>query len=335
VSRVVRPARDSDARAIRRASRVVGMWIAITCTAIVVIGIVAIFLFILSEISPSERLEPLPANDIVRVGALKLLRGAIVLGIALIALAGVMSWLVTRRAVQPLGAALRIQRDFVADASHELRTPLTVLDARLQILQRQLPDGDPSSVAVAELRRDAKSLIDIVNDLLDSAAIGANSITANTAVAVTPAVAEAVRALTIVATQKNIALELTASDPAFSFVPAVSITRCTIALIDNALRYAPPHSVVSVAVEVKKRAVTVSVRDSGPGIHGIDPARIFDRFAHSGSRSDGSGIASSGSGIGLSLVRETAVQYGGTVLVIDSSASGTAIAFTVPLVNPR
>ena len=51
---------------------------------------------------------------------------------------GAASWAISRRAVAPLGTALRMQRAFVADASHELRTPLTVLDTRLQVLSRKL-----------------------------------------------------------------------------------------------------------------------------------------------------------------------------------------------------
>ncbi len=61
--------------------------------------------------------------------------GAGVVGVLLAAGAG---WLIGRRAVQPLAAALSLQRRFVTDASHELRTPLTVLHTRAQILRRRL-----------------------------------------------------------------------------------------------------------------------------------------------------------------------------------------------------
>ncbi|MCU1425805.1 MAG: ATP-binding region ATPase domain protein [Microbacteriaceae bacterium] len=115
-----------------------------------------------------------------------------------------MSWYVTRRAVQPLGDALRMQRAFVADASHELRTPLTVLDARLQILQRTLVDGDPSSEVVAELRRDAKSLINIVNDLLESAEIEGLAPTKHQTADVVGAVDDAVQRMSLIGAEKQI-----------------------------------------------------------------------------------------------------------------------------------
>ncbi|TFD83507.1 HAMP domain-containing histidine kinase [Cryobacterium lactosi] len=253
----------------------------------------------------------------------------------LIVLAGVMSWLVTRRAVQPLGEALRIQRAFVADASHELRTPLAVLDARIQILQRALPENDPSTQLVAELRQDAKSLIQIVNDLLESAEVGGIAPTEDQSADVVAAVDLAVHRMSLIASAKQISVELDAPASAHSYVPPSSITRCTVALVDNALRFSPPGSTVSVQVVATHKSVTVVVRDHGPGIQGIDPAHVFDRFAHSGAAVDGGGDAKTGFGIGLALVREIAVRYGGSVDVVDSSDAGTAISFTVPRVRQR
>jgi signal transduction histidine kinase len=321
---------DSDALAIRRASRVVGTRIAIACAVVVVVVIVAVFVYILSEISPGELFEPVPDTDNLQVSAVKLLRAAAVLGVALIVLAGVLSWQVTHRAVQPLGEVLRIQRAFVADASHELRTPLAVLDARLQILQRTLPADDPSSSVVAELRSDAKDLIHIVNDLLESAEIGGAAVQHAVVVDLVAAVAAAAQSMALIAVDKRVTIELDAPQPAPVRVPASSITRCVVALLDNAVRFAPRDSAITVSVAVTKKTVAVTVRDQGPGIHGIDPARIFDRFAHSAPPEAGGDESRTGFGIGLSLVREIVVRYGGSVYVVDSTAAGTAICLTVP-----
>ena len=324
------PVADSDILAIRRASRLVGTRIAAVCAAVVAVVILAVFVYILSEISPGELFERVPDTDNLQVSAVKLLRAAMVLGVALILLAGVMSWLVTRRAVQPLGEVLRIQRAFVADASHELRTPLAVLDARLQILQRALPSGDPSTAVVAELRSDAKDLIHIVNELLESAEIGGAAMQDSGIVDVPAAVEAAVQSMALIAVKKHITIELDAPDPGSARMPASSVTRCVVALLDNAVRFAPSGSVITVHVAVTKKTVSVTVRDHGPGIQGIDPARVFDRFAHSGAPVDGGGNARTGFGIGLSLVREIAVRYGGSVDVVDSSAAGTEIGLTFP-----
>lgn len=319
---------DSDTLAIRRASRTVGASIAIACTAVVAVVILAVFLYILSRISPAELFERVPDRESLRVDAIELLRGATVLGVALIVLAGLMSWWVTRRAVQPLGDALRIQRAFVADASHELRTPLAVLDARLQILQRTMPAGDPSAEIVTELRSDTRALIQIVNDLLESAEVR-SAPTHDVASDVNAAVGAAVQSMSVIAAEKQINLRLDAPEAASAYVPASSITRCVVALLDNAVRFAPAGSTVTIDVTTTNKMVSITVRDAGPGIQGIDPTRIFDRFARSGTTATG-GDARTGFGIGLALVRDIAVRYGGSVSVVDSSDKGTAISFAVP-----
>ncbi|MGV8885692.1 MAG: sensor histidine kinase [Microbacteriaceae bacterium] len=340
--RIAARSADSDQLALRRASRIVGTRIAIVCSVIVLVVIATILLYILSKITPAELFEPVPDQDNLRIGAAVLLRDALALGVALIILAGVMSWLVTRHAVRPLGEALRIQRAFVADASHELRTPLAVLDARIQILQRTLSADDPASPQVAELRQDAKSLIQVVNDLLELAEEGAVNPQApdvTHATDLVEAVSTAVQRMSLIGSDKQIAVTLDAPDSAHCAVPASSITRCTVALIDNALRFSSPQSEVTVSVVVRAKTVSVVVRDRGTGIQNIDPARIFDRFAHtgssSGSRLEDAWDSPAGFGIGLSLVREIAVRHGGSVEVVESSTAGTAISFTVPRAEPR
>ena len=324
------PVIDSDTLAIRRAARIVGTRIAIACAGVVAVVIVAVFVYILSEISPGELFEPVPDTDNLQISAGKLLRAAGVLGVALIVLAGVLSWQVTHRAVQPLGEVLRIQRAFVADASHELRTPLAVLDARLQILQRALPTGDPASSVVADLRSDAKDLIHIVNELLESADIGGAAVHDTAVVDLVAAVDAAVQSMALITIDKHITIELDAPQPGPVRVPASSIIRCVVALLDNAVRFTPRDSAITVSVAVTKKAVAVTVRDRGPGIHGIDHARIFDRFAHSAPPNADGDEARTGFGIGLSLVREIAMRYGGSVHVVTSTAAGTALCLTVP-----
>jgi two-component system OmpR family sensor kinase len=332
--RVDHPA-DSDTEAVRRASRLVGWQITIASAAVVFVVIAAVFLFVLAKVTPSELFQPSPDRNNIDISADDLLIVAILLGGVGVVLAGLMSWTITRRAVRPLGDALRIQRAFIADASHEMRTPLTVLDARLQVLQRGLAADDPSSPAVMELRRDAKSLMAVVNDLLEAAEAASSRTNGSAPVLLNPLVELAVDSLRIVGQERDVRIDLDAAEPLFSYLPAVSAHRCIIALLDNALRYSPPGSVVTVSLRATKTRIVLRVRDQGPGIQGISPARIFDRFAKSGTATGGGGTTRTGFGIGLALVRDIAVGNGGTVTVEETSASGTVIALTVPRSNPR
>ncbi|MHC5795817.1 sensor histidine kinase [Lacisediminihabitans sp. FW035] len=321
---------DADARAIRRASRAVGLQLTITSSVLVLAVLIAAFAFVFAHIKPGRLFPAVGSHETtIDVGGLEILVGGIVIGAIAIILAGTMSWFATRRAVRPLGHALKLQRAFVADASHELRTPLTVLDARLQLLQRGLAEGDPSAATVTELRRDTKTLIGIVNDLLALAEVD-RAPASDEPIAVAPVVQRAVDSMTILAAKRSVSIRFEASADAATVVPATSIHRCVVALLDNALDFAPSESTIDVSVEEIKGSVLIRVRDHGPGITGIEPSRIFDRFARSGDAVGGGGTTRTGFGIGLSLVRDTVERFGGSASVIETSPSGTVIELLLP-----
>ncbi|HAM26609.1 MAG TPA: sensor histidine kinase [Microbacteriaceae bacterium] len=328
-------AADSDAEAVRHASRIVGLQITVASAVVVFAAIAAVFLFVLARVNPGELFELIPDQNNIDISADDLLIVATFLGVIGIVLSGVMSWIITRRAVRPLGEALRIQRAFIADASHEMRTPLTVLDARLQVLQRGLSADDPSAPVVMELRRDAKSLMEVVNDLLEAAEAASGRSRGDVAVVLNPIVELAIDSMRIAGQDRRVRIGLDAPEALASYLPAASAHRCVVALLDNAVRHSPDGSEVTVSLRGTKSMVLLEVRDHGPGIQGISPAHIFDRFARSGDVAGGGGGTRTGFGIGLALVRDIAVRHSGTVTVEQTSASGTTIVLSVPRAHDR
>ncbi|MDQ1598088.1 MAG: two-component system, OmpR family, sensor kinase [Microbacteriaceae bacterium] len=326
---------DADARAIRRASREVGLRITITSSVLVLAVLIAAFVFVFVHIPPGRLFDLHRAHETtIDVGGIDILVGGLSIGLIAVILAGTMSWFATRRAVRPLGDVLRLQRAFVSDASHELRTPLAVLDARLQLLQRGLKSGDPAAPIVTDLRRDTTTLIEIVNDLLALAESG-GQVKSGIPVDLNPAVMQAVESMRIVATDRSVTIATTATGEFATLVPAAGIHRCMLALLDNALGFSPKGSTVHVRLTESRGMVRISVRDEGPGITGIDPSRIFDRFARSGAATSDGGSIRPGFGIGLALVRDTVERFGGTVAVTASSGAGTEIELRIPSARTR
>ncbi len=326
---------DSDTLAVRRATRRVGIQISVA-SAIVVVAIVAtIYLFTVAQVHNGEIFELIPDPTRLEVSAEDVLRGAVILGLVLIACAGILGWFITRRAVRPLGHALRMQRSFVADASHELRTPLSVLDARLQVLQRGLAADDPSATTVAQLRDDTRSLVDLVNDLLLATEAEDERSRPAPATLLSPVIAVVVKSMQLIADDKAVRITTDEPEPVWALIPETSVHRCLVALLDNALRFAPNGSDIVVAVRTTRSLTTITVRDHGRGIQGIALDRIFDRFAHGRTAGELAGATRSGFGIGLALVRDMATRYGGTVAVVRSSAEGTEIGLSVPRARTR
>lgn len=325
---------DADARLIRRTSWTVGLWITIAASVLVIVVVVITFAIVLREIPLRDLFDQRRHEEKVDVGGLDILVSAIVIGFLAIVLAATLSLIVTRRAVAPLVDALARQRRFVADASHELRTPLAVLDARLQVLQRSLPPGDPHGAVVAELRADTRAVIAVVADLLDS--VDVTSTGRQPPVALAPIVQTAVSSMRMLAEDQGIRVDAApVGEDVLVAIPETSLHRALTALIDNALKHSAPGQSVTVTTAVERGQVRIAVTDQGAGIQGIAPERIFDRFARSSEAVDGGGTTRSGFGIGLSLVQDTAGRFGGSVEVTDTSESGTTITLTLPKPKAR
>lgn len=93
-------------------------------------------------------------------------------------------------------------------------------------------------------------------------------------------------------------------------------------LVDNALRYTPAGGCVDVSCGVNGGQAFIEVADSGEGIPASERERVFDRFYRRGGESDG---ATTGSGLGLSIVRMIAERHGAQVTLADSEAGGLLV----------
>ncbi|MCL1869156.1 MAG: HAMP domain-containing histidine kinase [Promicromonosporaceae bacterium] len=322
--------RDQDR--VRRMTRSVGLYVAVASAIATAIGTLALLGAIAltsrhedGEISASRPQPNLHHEvhwvvDRNRIVLLVII--AAVLGVLLL---GAVGWLAARRAVAPLAEALRVQRNFVADASHELRTPLTVLDGRIQVLQRRLSRGEPAGEVAAQLRSDASAMSAVLGDLLLAAEHSERH--EDAATEVVPVVRSAVASLAPLADAAGVRVQVEVPDAGLvATVPEVPLSRCVVALLDNALQHAPRGSAVTVSVAPDGEQVVVRVADQGPGIRGIGVEEVFERFSHGPETGRRRGF-----GLGLSLVRDVARRVGGTVDVESTSESGTTFALRLPL----
>jgi len=250
------------------------------------------------------------------------------LGLALAIAAG--AWLGTR-AVQPLTAALALQRRFVSDASHELRTPLTLLSTRAQMLRRRLlvtGEGVAALDDVEDIVRDSKQLGEILEDLLlaaDPVAAQAHELVDLVAVA-----ADVVASAEAAPRQRPVRITGPASGQrVWVRGSPIALRRAVSALTDNAVRHAR-HS-VTVSVTRQGPWVLLDVTDDGAGISPEVAPRILQRFVSTG------GATTDGSrhyGLGLALVSEIASVHGGRVEVLQPPGPGAALRLTLPGADP-
>lgn len=317
-----------DRRRVQRAALSIGLYVAVASAIVIAAGAGILLAVILVSRRPesAEHGGGFPhegSGDDFVIDADKILPWVIVLGLLGVMMLALVAWLAARRSVRPLGDALRLQRNFVADASHELRTPLTTLTSRIQVLQRRHERGEPIEETIVELRRDAGMMTDVLGDLLLAAEGGA---VAGDPASVDEAVRTAVESLRPLADEAGVTLAVHVHQSAAVALPTVTLVRLVVALVDNAVQYSPSGAAVTVTTTVEDGVAEIRVADHGSGIHGIAPDAVFERFA----RSTESGRRRS-FGLGLSLVRDVAVRAGGSVAVEGTSSTGTTFLLRLPV----
>jgi signal transduction histidine kinase len=97
-------------------------------------------------------------------------------------------------------------------------------------------------------------------------------------------------------------------------------------LLDNALKYAPERSEVTVSLRSEGDAAVLQIADHGPGIPAPDHGRVFDRFVRLESHR-----GSPGTGLGLSLARAIVRRHGGRI-TLEDNAPGLRVRVMLPLV---
>ncbi len=226
-------------------------------------------------------------------------------------------------------AALRRQREFVADASHELRTPLTSILANLELLQSSLerPADEEELAMVDSALRSSGRMSRLVDDLLllaraDAGRIGARrrcdlaEIAGNAAAEVAP-------------TAEGRELGIENERPIFVEGTPDELHRMVLNLLDNAVRHTPPGARIELRLRAHGGDAVVEVGDDGPGVPAELRDQIFERFV----RGEGSAdtAPSGGSGLGLSIVRAVAQSHGGRAEVADSDLGGALFRIRLPL----
>jgi two-component system, OmpR family, sensor histidine kinase MprB len=211
-----------------------------------------------------------------------------------------------------LDDSVHAQRQLVADASHELRTPVTSLRTNIELLQQQVEEMEPHDRQrlLSDVVEQIEELTLLMNDLIELAR-GEEPFAATEEVRLDLLVRDVVERARRHSPSGDFAVAL---EP--TVVPAVAarLERAIGNLIDNAVKYSPPHEPVEVALS----GGALTVRDHGPGISSADQPHVFDRF-YRGAEARGR----PGSGLGLAIVRQVVEQQGGTVSAERAPGGGT------------
>ena len=226
-------------------------------------------------------------------------------------------------------AAMKKQREFVADASHELRTPLTSVLANLELLQASL-DGaarEEERAIVDSALRSSGRMSRLVGDLLLLARADAGRIAARTRCDLAEVAGKAAAEVAPTVGERELRIDNERPLPVDGNPD--ELHRMVLNLLDNAVRHTPPGAAIELRLRTRGGDAVVEVADDGPGIPAEMREQIFDRFV----RGDGPADTAprGGSGLGLAIVRAVAASHGGTVEVGESESGGALFRVRLPL----
>jgi signal transduction histidine kinase len=221
-------------------------------------------------------------------------------------------------------AILNRQRQFVADASHELRTPLTSVLANLELLSESL-DGDELDAARSALRSSQRMRRLVADLLLLARADARPAPTTSGPREGGAAVVDAAAELGPLAEHHELNVDVVPD--AIVTGARDELTRLALNLMENAVKYTPPGTVVNVSVRRAGDSVVLAVEDDGPGVAEELRERLFERFVR------GSGDRSGSFGLGLSIVAAITAAHGGTVAYEEREGGGARFVVSLPA-NP-
>lgn len=218
---------------------------------------------------------------------------------------------------------------FITNISHDLRTPLTLI---LTPLQSIIPNVENTQLKtdLKHIENSAELLLDTVNQLLEFRRIDEAGETLHLNLFDSLSfIAELSANYIHLAKEKSIDFHIDVDDrPAEIWMDKKKVVRIIMNLLSNAIKFTPAGGIVAISATLNKDTGNVEIRvtDSGVGIAAIELDKIFDRFYQSDNQDFSN---SSGTGIGLYVVRYYAELHGGYADVV--SEQGQETTFTVML----
>jgi heavy metal sensor kinase len=231
--------------------------------------------------------------------------------------------------LERLHGALARERRFVADAGHELRTPLAVLLTELELASRRPRSREELTATIDAAYQETERIAQLTDELLFLAAADDDrQEVPREREQIAPILADAVSALNGRADGRSIVLALDA-DPAIEAPIAPALLRRAVEnLVENALRYAPRGSQVSIRARREAGELVIDVADDGPGFPPEFLPHAFERFRRA---DDARSRDAGGTGLGLAIVLAVARAHGGTAVAANRPEGGAVVGLRIPV----
>ena len=222
-----------------------------------------------------------------------------------------------------------LKNTFISVISHELKTPVALIKGYAGTLRREDARWDQKTVrdSAAIIEEEADRLTQLIDNLLDASRLQAGALQLNRGdVALDQLARHIVKKFRVEAAPHPLTLDFPPDFPTVS-ADATRLEQVLSNLINNAIKYSPAHTAITIAGRVTPRDVIVTVTDHGLGIPLEEQARIFERFYRV---EDALTRRTQGSGLGLYLAKAIIEAQRGRIWVTSAPGQGSTFAFALP-----
>jgi len=231
-----------------------------------------------------------------------------------------------------LQAAFDQLRRFTADASHELRTPLTAIRSVGEVALQDQKSVPEYRDVIGSMLEEVDRLTRLVESLLALSRADAGQIQLQrTHISLLALAREAGSMVEVLAEEKGQQLDIDGDASLAVDVDRLILRQALVNLLDNAIKYSPANSQISVRVgKGADNQATVDITDHGPGIPREHQAHVFDRFY----RVDKARTREwGGAGLGLSIARWAVQAHAGELTLKSEEGQGATFRISLPLAN--
>jgi signal transduction histidine kinase len=218
------------------------------------------------------------------------------------------------------------EREFISNASHELMTPISILQSKIENMFEQDDVSDELKIRLLEMQRILNRLKTITKTLLLISQIENEQFLREDTVSVNSLVQEVYEEISIRLQEKDI--DFVANVPAD--VELVSVNKFLLFnlffnLVNNAIKYNKPGGEISITARTEKKALVISVADTGMGISKAQLPHIFNRF-----KKFRQSLSQDSFGLGLPIVKSIADFHHISIQIHSEEGAGSTFELTFP-----
>lgn len=248
-------------------------------------------------------------------------------------ISGMLSYFLAGKTLQPIKNMMEEQNRFISDASHEIRTPLTSLKSAFEVfLRNKDANVKEAKIIVSESIDEVNKLQNLSDALLQLAQYEKpNGHTEFKKISLHSVLKEAIQNVKFSADNKHILIVYEKSGIQIEG-SKYGLIDLFVILLDNAIKYSPINSTITIEDRKKDNTVYISVHDEGIGIDKKDFPHIFNRFYRADKAR--SQKAEKGYGLGLSIAKKIVDLHHGTISVRSNINKGTTFIVSLPVKHP-